>query len=914
MRALCSTIGAIALASTFEFEVSQATQIGLDLNLQSGEYSVTLDGAAWHTSSSYAVRSDNKAYDSASGGLLLVNSSGPSHGSGEFGSYVSWSLGWAIGDDEPASFVNTFYLYAAANAIVFEQFFPLGLNGTSLGQTPSASNDLATAFPAFGPPLNYMLGPANLTLLTWSDVMCKEVVFPYNASGVNMYYFGITGGPVAWYNASLATLVMSPLDNMMVSNIAFASLTGGAIGSGITARVDSIPPGWSKSTLMVAGQGINATMMAWGDLVLQKGDKSRIAPDADFGTSYMTYWSDNGAYYYYNYAQLSNGTYEQTMKDVIANYAQKYIPLRGLQYDSWWYYKTPASTGQSLLLWEPMGESVFPDGFNFVTLPLTLHNRYFAAVNNYTVMPQFNSSFIIEPLAYTQDGLALPIDPLLLEYLMSKALPWGMTMYEQDWLTDVFRNMNATQSNLTAANDWLTAIGTAATALNITVQFCMASPRHIMQSSTIRAVTNARASGDYHYRPWSATQWAIGSTSIFYHALGVQPTKDTFWTTEVQPNNPFGANVTEPNTFLHTLMATLSTGPVGASDKIGLANATLLYASLRSGDGKILKPDLPAMTMDVAFRMAFERPMLNPYGHDQETMKYVGYEHEAVNANANDGDAVPVAATIADGEIVSDAPSTSGSGFNLLIPDLYQTYSAHGSGSQAHAGDADADIRWHYIVAVRLPYAMNISYTDIVSTGSSSVIQSFVAVDWFSANWSSVYGIVDATTIVTIPAGTALPSAPSDAWTLRYILLAPVLPSGWVLLGEYGKFVTMSGQRVSSFNVTADGFIAGIQVPAGENSVLHYMVIPPPAASAPAPPSSAQEARNRLLRCSDGQSSHFRSQPDCGSAGDAASSGIGARFQFRDGSMLVVDCPASAGRDIVLSCGGGTSEAVCTCA
>ena len=40
----------------------------------------------------------------------------------------------------------------------------------------------------------------------------------------------------------------------------------------------------------------------------------------------------------------------------------------------------------ALLLWEPE-PSVFPDGMKpWLGLPLTLHNRYFATVNNYTLL------------------------------------------------------------------------------------------------------------------------------------------------------------------------------------------------------------------------------------------------------------------------------------------------------------------------------------------------------------------------------------------------------------------------------------------------------------------------------------------------------------------------------------------------
>lgn len=63
---------------------------------------------------------------------------------------------------------------------------------------------------------------------------------------------------------------------------------------------------------------------------------------------------------------------------------------------------------------------------------------------------------------------------------------------------------------------------------------------------------------------------------MFSYAMNLAPFKDVFWTTENQPNNPYGANATEPNTELQSAVATLTTGPVGPGDSIGLMNRTII--------------------------------------------------------------------------------------------------------------------------------------------------------------------------------------------------------------------------------------------------------------------------------------------------------------------------------------------------
>jgi hypothetical protein len=66
-------------------------------------------------------------------------------------------------------------------------------------------------------------------------------------------------------------------------------------------------------------------------------------------------------------------------------------------------------------------------------------------------------------------------------------------------------------------------MGSAAERNHLTVQYCMSHCRHIMQSVEIPAVTNARASGDYHA---GSDQWSpLGTTGIFAWAVAIAPTK-----------------------------------------------------------------------------------------------------------------------------------------------------------------------------------------------------------------------------------------------------------------------------------------------------------------------------------------------------------------------------------------------------
>jgi len=70
--------------------------------------------------------------------------------------------------------------------------------------------------------------------------------------------------------------------------------------------------------------------------------------------------------------------------------------------------------------------------------------------------------------------------------------------YEQDWLDDEFDGSKWLLQNATAATTWMSQMNNGCTNSNVTIQMCMSHVRHILQSLAMPAVTNARASGDYH--------------------------------------------------------------------------------------------------------------------------------------------------------------------------------------------------------------------------------------------------------------------------------------------------------------------------------------------------------------------------------------------------------------------------------
>ena len=138
-------------------------------------------------------------------------------------------------------------------------------------------------------------------------------------------------------------------------------------------------------------------------------------------------------------------------------------------------------------------------------------------------------------------------------------------------------------------------MGKAASNNHVNIQYCMALPRHALQSVEIPAVTQLRASNDYGPtdRYW---QWRVGRSSILIDAIGLAPSKDGIYTTTKQPGGSQGSFV-ERRPELEILVATMSTGPVQIADGIGYSNRSLIMRSCAE-DGLLLKPSKAMTAMD----------------------------------------------------------------------------------------------------------------------------------------------------------------------------------------------------------------------------------------------------------------------------------------------------------------------------
>lgn len=403
--------------------------------------------------------------------------------------------------------------------------------------------------------------------------------------------------PWLLFDDSANAVLISPADHFLIANMNGDGVH--EISSTMNPTLHELPASFSHSTLMAFGNGIHDTWKTWSDAFLALQGEPRPANDADTGLRYLGYWTDNGATYYYNYDPKLG--YGGTLENLVSRYRSEGIPIRYLQLDSWWYYKTFTGPGGKIGKTKnprlPQGEwnrygglleysahpAVFPrglDGFHKdVRLPLITHNRWIDPAS-----PYHN--------AYQISGIAA-VDPRFWDRIMSSIAADGVTCYEQDWLNEIYAHSPELQSNPAVAEAFTDNMARAAHENNLSLQYCMGLPRFFLQGSHYPNLTTIRTSDDRFERShWDDFLFV----SQLARGVGIWPWADVFMSTET--NN--------------LLISDLSAGMVGVGDPLGQESKDNLMQVARP-DGVLVKPDeslVPADDVYVTQANGQKNPMV----------------------------------------------------------------------------------------------------------------------------------------------------------------------------------------------------------------------------------------------------------------------------------------------------------------
>jgi hypothetical protein len=241
---------------------------------------------------------------------------------------------------------------------------------------------------------------------------------------------------------------------------------------------------------------------------------------------------DNGGYYHYSTGSNKSVSYEEVLPRVKAYHDSIGVPFGHWQFDSWFYPKDGAvgssGGGGAVTNWTALS-AVFPakdglDGMRYIQsqlqLPMVMHNRQWSPTSDYVKnLPQFTW--------YSSKKAAIPTDPpAFFTWFFQQQQGWGLTMYEQDWMSKEYDQVDALRTNISMGDLWLKGMAQGAGSSNRTVQYCMPYPNDVLSASAYPEVTNARATDDYLHVP---LQWAIAPPAMFYWAIGILPFKDGFY-------------------------------------------------------------------------------------------------------------------------------------------------------------------------------------------------------------------------------------------------------------------------------------------------------------------------------------------------------------------------------------------------
>lgn len=461
--------------------------------------------------------------------------------------------------------------------LIFEQEFPEEISGTATKKFKIP----IVSFPCF------INDSPNKNILAFQN---RAFCFPTNK-------LTDTSGPVLFYDDHLNGFLLSPMNNFLIGMTSQLE----QINCGIAGEVESIPKDFTYKTIMCFGQGVHAIFEEWGNLLRQWYGAERRSPYFDDILSYIGYWTDNGAHYYYR--TIPGLNYHETYVKIHEYVQEAEIPFGYYQFDSWWYPKANAWLRRPLnliflkggaIVWEPMKE-MFPDGFEalqqVLQKPITCHGRWFA----------INSPYLKEYEFWTSTNLinkwAVPKSSKFWIDIFGKTKGWNLQMYEQDWLSNMFKTVKDLRTDVEAARTYLLNLNKGAAAYDMSIQLCMGSPGFWLHSLEMDRVTNVRSGADYNAR-FPKTFMLVPQTqnALFFTALGLWPSIDVMCTSP-GPKRFYK----EKHADLQVLFANLTGGILGVGDPIGYVNKPLLMLTCRS-DGLMLKPDRPIVAIDLMFK------------------------------------------------------------------------------------------------------------------------------------------------------------------------------------------------------------------------------------------------------------------------------------------------------------------------
>ncbi|CAN5882147.1 hypothetical protein BH23ACT2_BH23ACT2_26330 [soil metagenome] len=488
-----------------------------------------------------------------------------------------------------------------------------------------------------------------------------------------------TGWPLLLVAPDGRTLMLAPLDAFHDQVV---GLNGGTVRGGWNGDLDTVPTGFATDLAVIAGDGPRACLDTWGRLLRERAGTVRPGRWPDALGSRPSYWTDNGAAYWYRTEPDHDPA--GSIVAAVTDLRDRGVPVGAVQLDSWFYPHTelrPFDTDDwvvppsAMVAWEERPD-VLPEGIADLRRrlgdpPLVAHIRHLSS----------DAPIAAEVPVHVDGPYAAPATAEAYERWLDQCVAWGVATFEHDWLVEVFFGVRGLREQPGRARAWQEGMDRAARERGITTQWCMATPADMAQTTTLTQVTSVRTCGDHGYIATAGQLWVwFCTTNALARSLGLMPFKDVF---RADPE------VAGDNGEPEALLSALSTGPVGLGDRVGRFDPALAQRTCRA-DGLLIKPHVPIAATDASMVAAagFTRRLLAAECYSDHPAGRWSYVL-ALHGNPSDDELV--------GEIALDALGESAPAGDVVVWD-WRTGTATRMGPDGTWPVALSHEGWVYLV------------------------------------------------------------------------------------------------------------------------------------------------------------------------------------------------------------------------
>ncbi|HZX55340.1 MAG TPA: hypothetical protein VFE86_11705, partial [Ilumatobacteraceae bacterium] len=335
-------------------------------------------------------------------------------------------------------------------------------------------------------------------------------------------------------------VLLAPLDHPHEQVVGIAD---GGLRWGWHGDLDEVPAGFSTTLGIYTGRSAAELLDRWGSEV--RAGRPRASSDANPFTSHLSYWTDNGAAYWYR--TEAGRTIGTSVAEAVERLRADGVPVQGVELDSWCYqHEVPRPITEvgypeevppsGLMLWQPRVDAFDPPSTNLDPIeafaerlgrpPLVMHSRHISP----------SSPYLAEGTWWVDRLAAQPVSPSFFRRWFDDARRWGVGAIEQDWMLLYWFGVRALRAVPGRAAEWQRGLDALADESGIDLIWSMATPADIVLAATLDHVVAVRTCDDYRFADDPALLWTWYLTvNVLAGALGLRAFKDCFFSRRPPP-------------------------------------------------------------------------------------------------------------------------------------------------------------------------------------------------------------------------------------------------------------------------------------------------------------------------------------------------------------------------------------------